>query len=125
MAGVPRPYNVACGPWTPPGMQCPWPPEEFVCDGGAARIVDFMPTEGGRCDVVRIIEGIDGEVPFEMLLDVRFGFGADSPLIEKTADGTCFLAGPDALVLRGPAPLSPGMRVLIDARTSYRNDCTF
>ncbi len=85
---------------------------EFVCDGGGARIVDFMPTGDGRCDLVRIIEGLDGEVPFEMLLDVRFGFGADTPLIENTADGTCFLAGPDALVLRGPAPLqSDGKRV--------------
>ena len=85
---------------------------EFVCDGGAARVVDFMPTGDGRCDVVRIIEGLEGEVPFEMLLDVRFGFGADAPLIEKTADGICFMAGPDALVLRGPAPLqSDGRRV--------------
>jgi GH15 family glucan-1,4-alpha-glucosidase len=78
---------------------------EFACDGGAVRIVDFMPVEG-RSDVVRIIEGLDGEVPFEMLLNIRFGFGADAPLIEKTADGgTSFMAGPDALVLRGPAPL--------------------
>ncbi|HUB77601.1 MAG TPA: hypothetical protein VMB03_02340 [Bryobacteraceae bacterium] len=28
-------------------------------------------------------------------------------------------------ILRGPAPLSPGMRELIAARTSYRNDCPF
>jgi GH15 family glucan-1,4-alpha-glucosidase len=86
---------------------------EFACDGGAARVVDFMPMGTGRCDVVRIIEGLDGEVPFEMLLNVRFGFGADAPLIDKTADGgTCFMAGPDALVLRGPAPLQfEGKRV--------------
>jgi hypothetical protein len=28
-------------------------------------------------------------------------------------------------VLRGPSPLSPGMRELIAAFTSYRNDCPF
>lgn len=28
-------------------------------------------------------------------------------------------------ILRGPAPLSPGIRELIAARTSYRNDCPF
>jgi hypothetical protein len=28
-------------------------------------------------------------------------------------------------ILRGPAPLSPGMRELIAAYTSYRNDCPF
>jgi hypothetical protein len=28
-------------------------------------------------------------------------------------------------ILRGPAPLSPGMRELIAAFTSYRNECPF
>src|SRR5215471_2379869 len=77
---------------------------EFACDGGAVRIIDFMPMSG-RCDVVRIVEGLDGEVPFEMLLDVRFGYGANVPFIERTGDGLWFLSGPDALVLRTPAAL--------------------
>src|SRR6516162_4601863 len=73
----------------------------FACDGGAVRVIDFMPMSG-RCDVVRIIEGLDGEVPFEMLLDIRFGYGEHVPFIEQTGDGVCFLSGPDALVLRIP-----------------------
>src|SRR5215510_15971830 len=77
---------------------------EFACDGGAVRIIDFMPM-GGRCDVVRIVEGLEGEVPLEMLLDVRFGYGANVPLIEMTDQGTRFLAGPNALILRGPLTL--------------------
>ena len=28
-------------------------------------------------------------------------------------------------VMRGPAPISPGLRELIAAYTSYRNDCPF
>lgn len=28
-------------------------------------------------------------------------------------------------IMRGPAPLSPGIRELIAAYTSYRNDCPF
>lgn len=28
-------------------------------------------------------------------------------------------------IMRGPAPLSPGVRELIAAYTSYRNDCPF
>ena len=28
-------------------------------------------------------------------------------------------------ILRGPSPLSPGLRELIAAYTSYRNDCPF
>src|SRR5215813_13497774 len=35
---------------------------EFVCDGGAVRITDFMPLGEDRCDVVRIVEGLEGEV---------------------------------------------------------------
>ena len=77
---------------------------EFTCDGGVARVIDFMPM-GGRCEIVRIVEGVDGEVPLEMLLDVRFCYGADAPSIEKIGDGTCFLAGQDALILRSPLVL--------------------
>jgi len=31
--GVPLPYH-AMGPWKPPGIGCPWPQEEYLCDGG-------------------------------------------------------------------------------------------
>jgi GH15 family glucan-1,4-alpha-glucosidase len=78
---------------------------EMVCDGGVVRIIDFM-AMGSACNVVRIIEGVDGEVPIEMLLDVHFGYGANAPLIEMTRDGTTFMAGPDALILRGPLALT-------------------
>jgi GH15 family glucan-1,4-alpha-glucosidase len=84
---------------------------EFACDGGVVRIIDFMPVND-RCDIVRIIEGLDGEVPIEMLLDVRFGYGANAPFIEKRGDGLCLLSGPDAFLLRTPAALEQtGKRV--------------
>jgi hypothetical protein len=51
-----------------------------MCDGGAVRIVDFLPM-GGCCNVVGIVEGLEGEVPVEMLLDLRFGYGSDQPLV--------------------------------------------
>src|SRR6516165_1279222 len=77
---------------------------EFVCDGGVARLIDFMPV-GSRCDVVRIVEGVEGEVPMEMLLSVRFGYGAEAPLIRQQDGWTYFVAGPDAVVLRSPFTL--------------------
>ncbi len=84
---------------------------EFACDGGVARVIDFMPMSG-RCDVVRVIEGVEGEVTLEMLLDVRFGYGADTPFIEKTGDGVCFRSGPNAVILRTPMALvQSGKRV--------------
>jgi GH15 family glucan-1,4-alpha-glucosidase len=83
---------------------------EIVCDGGAVRITDFMPLEADRerCDLVRIVEGLSGEVPLELVLDVRFGYGAAKPWITPVAGGATFVAGPDALVLRAPAPLELG-----------------
>jgi uncharacterized repeat protein (TIGR01451 family) len=33
--GVPVPY-APTGPWQPPGIAGPWPPDEYVCDGGNA-----------------------------------------------------------------------------------------
>jgi len=80
---------------------------EFVCDGGRVRVTDCMPVPepDERCDVVRVIEGLEGEVQMEMLLDVRFGYGAESPWITKDQRGTRFTAGPDAVTLATPAML--------------------
>jgi GH15 family glucan-1,4-alpha-glucosidase len=84
---------------------------EFRCEGGAARVIDFMPLTGeGRTDVVRILEGIDGEVSIEMVLDVRFGYGAEAPLVQAEPDGASFVAGPNAMAFRGPRGLEVGRR---------------
>ena len=40
-------------------------------------------------------------------------------------EATVHLARFTQEVMRGPAPISPGMRELIAAFTSYRNDCPF
>jgi GH15 family glucan-1,4-alpha-glucosidase len=79
---------------------------DVTCDGGKARLTEFMPM-GGHSDIIRIVEGLEGEVPFEMLLDVRFAYGAYRPWIEQTADGTRFTAGPDSLILRTPLKIEP------------------
>ena len=82
---------------------------EFVCEGGTVRVTDFMPVEASedRSDLVRIIEGLEGQVPLEVLLDVRFGYGEDAPWITRTNEGLLFIAGPNALVLRGPGEPRP------------------
>ncbi len=74
---------------------------EFLCEGGAVRITDFMPVGDGRTDIVRIVEGTEGEVPLEMTLDVRFGYGSELPWITQVRDGWSFVSGPDEVVLRG------------------------
>jgi GH15 family glucan-1,4-alpha-glucosidase len=86
---------------------------DFICDGGAVRVTDFMPVGEDRCDVVRIVHGLEGEVPVEMLLDVRFGYGHDTPWVTPTPDGVSFTAGPDTVLLRAPIPTrASGSRVL-------------
>jgi GH15 family glucan-1,4-alpha-glucosidase len=77
---------------------------DFVCDGGAVRVTDFMPVgEGGeRCDLFRLVEGLEGEVPLEMLLQARFGYGAETPWITPDDDAIRFISGPNALVLHAP-----------------------
>jgi GH15 family glucan-1,4-alpha-glucosidase len=72
---------------------------ELVCDEGVARVIDFMPVGGKRCDLIRIIEGAEGEVPLEMLLDVKFGYGAEVPLIQMQEDQALFTAGPNSVAL--------------------------
>jgi GH15 family glucan-1,4-alpha-glucosidase len=85
---------------------------DFICDGGAVRVTDFMPVGEDRCDVVRIVHGLEGEVPVEMLLDVRFGYGHDTPWVTPTPDGVSFTAGPDTVLLRAPIPTrASGSRV--------------
>ena len=68
------------------------------------RVTDFMPISGGeeRSDLVRVVEGLEGEVQVEMLLNVRFGYGADRPWITPGPGGLLLVAGPNALILRGP-----------------------
>src|SRR4051812_12317432 len=52
---------------------------EFVCEQGIVRVTDALVVGAGPGDVIRVVEGIEGEVPIEILLTVRFGYGADTP----------------------------------------------
>jgi GH15 family glucan-1,4-alpha-glucosidase len=77
---------------------------EFACDGGVVRLIDFMPVaEGVRHHVVRIVEGVEGTVPVDVILTARFGYGATPPWIRQTEDGILLTASPDSLRLRTPA----------------------
>jgi uncharacterized repeat protein (TIGR01451 family) len=51
--GVPMPFNPA-GPWVPPGIARPWPPDEYLCDGG-----DQAPPTGVTTD--REVRGLGME----------------------------------------------------------------
>jgi len=66
---------------------------------------------------------------YQKLIGMARQAGAEYPQIWNMfayrPEATEHLARFTQEIMRGPAPLSPGMRELIAAFTSYRNDCPF
>jgi GH15 family glucan-1,4-alpha-glucosidase len=79
---------------------------DYECDGGAVRLVDFMPFSGPhRHSVIRIVEGLEGTVPVTVDLVVRFGYGQNKPWITALNGDIELMTAPDAVVVRTPAQL--------------------
>lgn len=75
---------------------------EIETSMGAVRLIDFMPPRGKNPDLVRIIEGLQGEVRMNMELIIRFEYGLIIPWVRKAHGGLEAIAGPDGLILRTP-----------------------
>lgn len=75
---------------------------EIETESGAVRLIDFMPPRGNNPDIVRIVEGVRGEVAMHMELIIRFDYGQVIPWVRKSRDGLEAIAGPNGLVLRTP-----------------------
>jgi len=73
---------------------------EFECDEGTVRVIDVMPWDDVRIDVVRIVEGISGVVSMKMELVVRYDYGKVIPWVRQVEDTIRATAGPDTLELR-------------------------
>ncbi|HVV17236.1 MAG TPA: glycoside hydrolase family 15 protein [Polyangia bacterium] len=74
---------------------------ELATAGGRCRVIDFMPVRGRAPDIVRIVEGVEGEVELVSDLTIRFGTGAIVPWVRRRGDALVAIAGADALCLRG------------------------
>ncbi|WP_219816077.1 glycoside hydrolase family 15 protein [Arthrobacter sp. B1805] len=74
--------------------------------GGEVLITDFMPVTDRRANVIRRVQGLRGTVTVHQELEIRFGYGEIVPWVSQgTEEGVPVLlaiAGPDALLLRGP-----------------------
>jgi GH15 family glucan-1,4-alpha-glucosidase len=71
---------------------------------GSVRLIDFMsPEPTGPC-IVRIIEGVDGEVPMESWVSARFEYGRTRPWVRHLPEGADLISGPEALRLVSPEP---------------------
>jgi GH15 family glucan-1,4-alpha-glucosidase len=75
---------------------------EIETADGVVRLIDFMPPRGENPDIVRIIEGLRGNVQMKMDLIIRFDYGHIIPWVRKKHGGLEAIAGPDALILRTP-----------------------
>ncbi|QYM79597.1 glycoside hydrolase family 15 protein [Horticoccus luteus] len=73
---------------------------EFETKEGVVRVVDCMPPRGNFREVVRLVEGVKGEVAMEMKLIIRTDYGRTVPWVRHGDGGLLAIAGPDALVLR-------------------------
>ena len=74
----------------------------FETEEGTIRAIDFMPPRGSTPDIVRIVEGLDGNVPMRSELVIRFDFGHIVPWVHRVDDARIATAGPDSLCFRTP-----------------------
>src|SRR4051795_13088287 len=65
-----------------------------------------MPPKTDGSNIIRIVEGIAGEVEMRVDLVVRFNYGITVPWVSHLADGSVSLvAGPHMLLLRTEVPV--------------------
>jgi GH15 family glucan-1,4-alpha-glucosidase len=74
----------------------------YETDSGAVRALDFMPPRDDTPDLVRIVEGLDGEVPMCCELVIRFDYGSIVPWVRRVDDSRIATGGPDSLCFHTP-----------------------
>ena len=78
----------------------------FATDSGTVKLVDFMPPRTEVPELVRIVEGVDGEVRMAMDLGIRFDYGSVVPWVRRSNGGIRATAGPETLYVRTPVELT-------------------
>ena len=77
---------------------------EFDTDEGTVRVIDCMPLAEQRRDIVRVVEGVRGQVAMRMELIMRFDYGSIVPWVRRPDHSLLATAGPDMLELRTEVP---------------------
>src|SRR5438094_8484674 len=83
---------------------------ELETKDGAVRLIDFMPPRGENPDIIRIIEGLRGEVQMHMELVIRVEYVQVIRWVRrrKEAGDLEAIAGPEGLTLRTPIETDGG-----------------
>ncbi len=71
----------------------------FVTSTGTIRLIDFMPPRGREPDLIRLVEGVEGDVAVHMDLVIRFDYGAVLPWVSRQDGALRAIGGPDAMAL--------------------------
>jgi GH15 family glucan-1,4-alpha-glucosidase len=61
-----------------------------------------MPPRDASPDIIRMVEGVRGEMLMRMELVIPFDYGSVVPWVRKIGDVLCATAGPDSLYLHTP-----------------------
>jgi GH15 family glucan-1,4-alpha-glucosidase len=79
---------------------------DLITKTGAARVIDFMTPRDQQADLIRLVEGIEGSVTFDVELVIRFDYGRTIPWVTHPAPATLMaVAGPNTLFLQTPIHL--------------------
>ncbi|GHE96135.1 glucoamylase [Streptomyces longispororuber] len=73
---------------------------EWDTPDGTVRVTDFMPQRDRAPDLVRVVEGVTGEVTVRSTLRLRFDYGSVVPWMRRVDGHRVAVAGPDAAWLR-------------------------
>ncbi|MFE0370327.1 glycoside hydrolase family 15 protein [Streptomyces tendae] len=73
---------------------------EWETEEGAVRVTDLMPQRDRAPDLVRIVEGLRGEVTVHSVLRLRFDHGSIVPWVRRADGHRVAVAGPDSAWLR-------------------------
>lgn len=74
-------------------------------DEGTVKVTDFMPQRDTAPDVMRIVEGISGQVTVRSTLRLRFDYGHVVPWVRRSEGDRVAVAGPDSVWFRSEPPV--------------------
>ena len=74
---------------------------------GRARVTDFMPVGPKHSSIIRIAEGLEGQVELRFDLTLRFDYGSTIPWVVALGDQSGFeaICGPDRVTIFSSIPL--------------------
>ncbi|MFD5819312.1 glycoside hydrolase family 15 protein [Streptomyces sp. NPDC127038] len=78
---------------------------EWDTADGSVRVTDLMPQREHAPDLVRVVEGLSGQVRMRSLLRLRFDYGSVVPWMRRSDGHRVAVAGPDSVWLRSEPPV--------------------